>query len=327
MQAPTKISKKKLWTMRAAVLLIIAVVISIVGFVSYRHMRPGTPNAVAHTWTSYVSPALGIMFDYPSDVIAPVPENESATSSLAFTLPDATDQLTPNSSRISIFTVPTSEPTAAAYIAKYYQMAQGLASSTVVAGIPAVVTYETAYTYMTLYVVHDGRFYTFSIDLPPAEAVQMKDSIQFTDASAAAVPSGWYAHSIDYPEASPALLKHIILTKDKTLPVRNAGDGAYSDDEIDIAILANSLSPEAYIVQEGLAGDNAKVLGLPHGAWSTFDGHQMFSIDLEIGESITLFGTGNVESFVLNNPADNADFWHVIASYAQDPSFGKTGIE
>jgi hypothetical protein len=150
--------------------------------------------------------------------------------------------------------------------------------------------------------------------------------------SAAKVPEGWYEHMVEI-EGAPAPTI-IVLTKNAVLPYRNAGDGQYDDPQIMITSATIPSTPEDYIAQEGLSGENTKITGVS-GTWSTFMGHKMFAIDLDqVGNTVILFGTSTVYTLILSssNPQDTIDFWKVIAFYAQpefyaDMSSWKTYID
>jgi len=142
--------------------------------------------------------------------------------------------------------------------------------------------------------------------------------------SAAKVPDGWYEHMVELEGAPPPTI--IVLTKHATLPIRNAGDGQYDDPQITITNATTTGTPEEYIAQEGLSGENAKVMGIS-GSWSSFVGHKMFAIDLDqVGQTVILFGEGKEYSFILSStdPTDANAFWQVITYYAQASFFADT---
>ena len=140
---------------------------------------------------------------------------------------------------------------------------------------------------------------------------------------ASPVPLGWYAHKQSIPNADPQVLDYTILTKEKDLPVRNAGDGSLTDDDIYINIATITSTPEEYVAWEGLSGSNAKTLGI-QGTWGQFFSYKTFSVGtlLEGSGNITMIFNGNkVESFSYNNSADAIDFWKVVTYYAQHPAY------
>ncbi len=158
----------------------LTIILMVIGFVfmlnRHREILLGLQTQ-GHTWLTYKNPILGVSFEYPSDLVESVQANAEATSTLEFDLINHS-QLGPNFG-ILINIQQTHEPNAASFLAKYYQVAPSLTTSTKVDGIPAIETLGTAYEYMTLYVVKNSRFYSFRLDTPPDVAEHIKSSIRF----------------------------------------------------------------------------------------------------------------------------------------------------
>lgn len=147
------------------------------GVGGYYLFQKASPVATTQKWVSYTNNTLGVSFEYPSDLVKP-PQGV-ATSSASFPLLNPSPRA-PEDNGIFVDTDTTKEPDAASYIrSQKWQVAEGLATSTTVDGIPAVEILETAYEYMTLYVVHNGKFYSFRLNTSPDEAEHIKSSIRF----------------------------------------------------------------------------------------------------------------------------------------------------
>ncbi len=158
----------------------LAIILVVIGFVfmlnRHREILLGLQTQ-DHTWITYKTPTLGVSFEYPSDLVESVQANAEATSTLEFDLINHS-QLGPHFG-ILLNTEQTKESDVSSHLTKHYQIAPGLAASTTVDGIPAIETLETAYEYMTLYVVKNGIFYTFRLNTPPDVAEHIKSNIHF----------------------------------------------------------------------------------------------------------------------------------------------------
>lgn len=160
-----------------------------------------------------------------------------------------------------------------------------------------------------------GDFVGMHFPAQPAQPVSSDE--------ASPVPPGWYAHKQSVSNTDPSVLSYTILTKEKDLPVRNAGDGSLTDDDVYINVTVITSTPEAYVIQEDLSGPDAAMLGI-QGTWGQFFSYKTFSVGTLLegpGNLVLLFNDKKVESFNYNNSADAIDFWKVITYYAQHPSY------
>lgn len=141
--------------------------------------------------------------------------------------------------------------------------------------------------------------------------------------SVAQVPSGWYSHDLMSTVAAPELLKYVVLTKNKDLPQHNPSDAPYDTPQITVTETKIDVTPEQQIKQLGLANENAEAVGLPVGRWTTYKGHKMFTITLELGgDTVMIFGGDKMYTFTfIGESQDRNDLWKVINYYAEDTAF------
>lgn len=153
-------------------------------------------------------------------------------------------------------------------------------------------------------------------------STSVSTSTPFIPVSAAQVPDGWYSHDLIPKDTALELLKYIALTKHKDLPQRNAGAAPYDTPQITVSESKIDVTPEQQIKQLGLANENAEAVGLPVGRWTTYKGHKMFTITLELGgDAVMIFGGDKMYTFTfIGESQDRNDFWRVINYYAEDSS-------
>ena len=159
-----------------------------------------------------------------------------------------------------------------------------------------------------------GDFVGLQFHAQPAQPISSDE--------ASPAPTGWYAHKQNIADSGPTVLDYTILTKEKNLPQRNAGDGSWTDDDIYINIMTTTSTPEKYVAQEGLLGPDAEMVGV-EGTWGTFFSYKTFTVGTMLeGPGVFMFFNDNkVESFSYNNSVDTVDFWKVVTYYAQHPSY------
>ena len=127
-----------------------------------------------------------------------------------------------------------------------------------------------------------------------------------------AAPNGWYAHRVN--DIGP---QFILYTRSSTLPNIGATEGAAWGEQIDVDVATTTLSPEAFIANQGYFND---LVGKVFDSnWSTLNNRPLFMIRGEDAEGADfkaefLFTTSTVYNFNLypDDAKDYGDFQKII---------------